>query len=59
MTTQQQAAWDAAIEALENSSLEIIYLHEKFKSTGTGEQCVAKNNAALRLLRPPAPPKPL
>lgn len=41
------AAQATTIAALQSAKLQIIYLHEKFSETGTGNQVLAQIDAAL------------
>ena len=38
---------EGLLEALEEANLEIVYLHDKFATTGTGNSVLYKINAAI------------
>jgi hypothetical protein len=44
---EQQDTISDLLEALEGAKLQIIYLHEKFKETGSGNGELAKIDAAI------------
>lgn len=44
--------------ALDESNLQIEYLHNKFKKTGSGNAVIAKNNSALNEYEQTFKPKP-
>lgn len=47
-TAQLKADKVELLQALENSNLQIKYLHEKFKETGSGNSILSKNKSLIQ-----------
>lgn len=47
MTQEEVDLVERLVQVLRDAELQIVYLHEKFKPTGTGEMMLARIRAAI------------